>query len=99
MAVGIPQVTTDVGELGPTLRDADAGLTVPVDDPEAFRLAIRAVLSDPALAARLRAGALGGVERFDARRMVDSYAALFEAAVSGRPREQARAAIAAVGTA
>jgi glycosyltransferase involved in cell wall biosynthesis len=99
MAVGIPQVTTDVGELGPTLRDADAGLTVPVDDPEAFRLAIRAVLSDPALAARLRAGALGGVDRFDATRMVDSYAQLFEAAVSGRPWEQARAAIAAVGTA
>jgi glycosyltransferase involved in cell wall biosynthesis len=99
MAVGIPQVTTDVGELGPTLRDADAGLTVPVDDPEAFRLAIRAVLSDPALAARLRAGALGGVDRFDATRMVDSYAQLFEAAVSGHPWEQARAAIAAVGTA
>jgi glycosyltransferase involved in cell wall biosynthesis len=99
MAVGIPQVTTDVGELGPVLRHADAGLTVPVDDPDAFHVAIRAVLSDPELAARLRAGALGGVDRFDAKVMVGSYAELFEAAVSGRPREQARAAIAAVGTA
>jgi glycosyltransferase involved in cell wall biosynthesis len=95
MAVGIPQVTTEVGELGPTLRDADAGLTVPVDDLDAFHVACRAVLADPELAARMRAGALEAVHRFDADRMVGRYAALFEAAVSRRPREQARAAVAA----
>jgi glycosyltransferase involved in cell wall biosynthesis len=95
MAVGVPQVTTEVGELGPTLREADAGLTVPVEDLDAFHVACRAVLSDPDLAARLRAGALGTVHRFDAERMVGRYAALFEAAVARRPREQARAAVAA----
>ena len=96
MAVGVPQVTTDVGELGPTLREADAGLTVPVEDLDAFHVACRAVLSDPDLHARLREGALSAVERFDAARMVGRYAALFEAAISGRPREQARAAVGAV---
>ena len=96
MAVGIPQVTTEVGELGPTLREADAGLTVPVEDLDAFHVACRAVLSDPDLRARLRDGALAAVDEFDATRMVDRYAALFEAAISGRPREQARAAVGAV---
>jgi glycosyltransferase involved in cell wall biosynthesis len=96
MAVGIPQVTTEVGELGPTLREADAGLTVPVSDLDAFHVACRAVLSDPDLRARLRDGALAAVDEFDATRMVDRYAALFEAAISGRPREQARAAVGAV---
>jgi glycosyltransferase involved in cell wall biosynthesis len=96
MAVGVPQVTTEVGELGPTLREADAGLTVPVEDLDAFHVACRAVLSDPDLHARLREGALGAVDRFDANRMVGRYAALFEAAISGRPREQARAAVSAV---
>ena len=83
MAVGIPQVTTEVGELGPTLREADAGLTVPVEDLDAFHVACRAVLSDPDLHARLRDGALAAVDEFDATRMVDRYAALFEAAISG----------------
>jgi glycosyltransferase involved in cell wall biosynthesis len=96
MAVGVPQVTTDVGELGPTLREADAGLTVPVEDLDAFHVACRAVLSDPDLHARLREGALSAVDRFDAARMVGRYAALFEAATSGRSREQARAAVGAV---
>ncbi len=96
MAVGIPQVTTEVGELGPVLREADAGLTVPVEDIDAFHVACRAVLSDPALHARLRDGALAAVDEFDATRMVDRYAALFEAAISGRPRESARAAVGAV---
>jgi glycosyltransferase involved in cell wall biosynthesis len=96
MAVGVPQVTTDVGELGPTLREADAGLTVPVEDLDAFHVACRAVLSDPDLHARLREGALSAVDRFDAARMVGRYAALFEAAISGRPRDQARAAVGAV---
>jgi glycosyltransferase involved in cell wall biosynthesis len=96
MAVGVPQVTTEVGELGPTLREADAGLTVPVEDLDAFHVACRAVLSDPDLHARLRDGALGAVDQFDANRMVGRYAALFEAAISGRPREQARAAVGAV---
>jgi glycosyltransferase involved in cell wall biosynthesis len=92
----VPQVTTDVGELGPTLREADAGLTVPVEDLDAFHIACRAVLSDPDLHARLREGALSAVDRFDAARMVGRYAALFEAATSGRSREQARAAVGAV---
>jgi glycosyltransferase involved in cell wall biosynthesis len=96
MAVGVPQVTTEVGELGPTLRVADAGLTVPVEDLDAFHVACRAVLSDPDLHARLGAGALAAVDEFDAARMVGRYAALFEAAISGRPREQARAAVGAV---
>lgn len=96
MAVGIPQVTTEVGELGPTLREADAGLTVPVQDIDAFHVACRAVLSNPELHARLREGALAAVDEFDATRMVARYDALFEAAITGRPREQARAAVGAV---
>ena len=71
------------------------GLTVPVEDLDAFHVACRAVLSDPDLHTRLRAGALAAVDEFDARAW-SAATTRCSRRRSGRPREQARAAVGAV---
>lgn len=45
---GRPAVVTDVGALGDTVRDFDAGLVVPPGDPDALAEACRQLLDDPA---------------------------------------------------
>ncbi len=45
---GRPAVVTDVGALGDTVREFDAGLAVPPDDPDALAEACRQLLDDPA---------------------------------------------------
>ena len=51
-------VTSDVGELGRTVRDGETGILVPTDDPAALAAAIARVLEDPGLRARLGAAAV-----------------------------------------
>jgi glycosyltransferase involved in cell wall biosynthesis len=89
MALGVPQVASAVGDVGPLLRRTGAGLTFPVDDAQGLALALRRVLTEPALAERLRDRAREAIGEFDADRMIDSYAELFEAAVAGRPPHSA----------
>ncbi|MFN8224485.1 MAG: glycosyltransferase [Gaiellales bacterium] len=65
MAHGRAVVATDAGGLRDAIIDNETGLVVPVGDPEALRVAIRRLLGDPALRARLGAAARGfAVERF-----------------------------------
>jgi glycosyltransferase involved in cell wall biosynthesis len=54
---GVPIVATRVGG-NPDLLGGDAALLVPPGDPRALADAVRSVLADPALAARLRQAAL-----------------------------------------
>ncbi len=58
------------------VRDGEDGLKVPVDDPEALAAAVTALLSDQALAGRLRAAG--------AKRVADSFS---EHAVVGQYRQ------------
>jgi glycosyltransferase involved in cell wall biosynthesis len=85
MAMGVPQVATDVGEVGGVLRENGAGLVVDRDDLDGFREACRRALADRELAAELHEGALRGARHFDAREMIDRYTRLFAAAAAGRP--------------
>jgi glycosyltransferase involved in cell wall biosynthesis len=85
MAVGTPQVATAVGEVGAILQSCGAGLVVDSDDLDGFAAAVRDILTDDAVAERLRAGALQCADGFDETRMTDRYAALFDAAIAGRP--------------
>lgn len=56
MRAGVPIVATSVGGT-PALVGEDAAVLIPPGDPERLAAAVRAVLTDPALAARLRAAA------------------------------------------
>ena len=84
IALGVPVVATDVGDVSTTLEQADAGLCVPAGDADAFFEACLSLLLD---ADKRRAiGQRGRESRlFDAGTMVDRYAALFDAAVAGDP--------------
>jgi glycosyltransferase involved in cell wall biosynthesis len=57
LRAGVPIVATRVGGT-PELTGQDAALLVPPRDPDRLAGAVRAVLTDPALAARLRQAAL-----------------------------------------
>lgn len=55
MACGLPVVSTNVGGIGHLLRDRVDALLVPPDAPAAMADAVRRLVDDPALAARLSA--------------------------------------------
>ena len=57
LRAGVPVVATRVGGT-PELTGEDAALLVPARDPDRLAAAVRAVLADPALAARMRQAAL-----------------------------------------
>ncbi len=77
IAVGVPVVATDVGDVRRVLDLYGAGICVPLDDPEAYRAACREVLADPEFAARLRANGEAAARDIDCQTMVDRYAELF----------------------
>lgn len=64
-AMGLPIVTTNVGELSYLWTDEHDAMLVPADDPEAMARAIHRILTEPGLAARLSANARSKVEQFD----------------------------------
>ena len=59
MASGCPVINTDIPHSGVSWvsRHEESGLTVPVDDPEAFASAALRILNEPGLRSRLSAGA------------------------------------------
>lgn len=73
IAVGVPVVASDVGDVGETLRRTGAGVSVPADDPDAFHRACRDVLSDRELHDRLVAAADANRDSIDAATMVRQY--------------------------
>jgi phosphatidyl-myo-inositol alpha-mannosyltransferase len=64
MAAGLPIVASDIPGYREVVRKGVDGLLVPPNDPPAVAEAIRTVISDPALAERLRAAAQARAERF-----------------------------------
>lgn len=54
---GLPVITTDVGGLAESVPDGEAGLVVPPENPTAIAEVVNQVLSDAALADKLRQGA------------------------------------------
>ncbi len=86
LGAGVPQVATDVGDIAAVLGTG-GGLVVPTDDPAAFEEACARVLSDPALASRLRQEAMSRAVDLDIGRMTDRYSELFDAVrAGGSPR-------------
>jgi glycosyltransferase involved in cell wall biosynthesis len=61
LAVGTPVVATSVGGVPEVVHDGVNGLLVPPGSPEAFAAALRRLVDDPALRARLAEGAVPSV--------------------------------------
>lgn len=57
MAAGLPIVTTPVGSAPDLLRDGESALLVPVESPDSIAAAIRRLIDDGGLRARIGAGA------------------------------------------
>ena len=64
LAVGTPVVATDTGGVREIVDDGVAGLLVPAGDADALAAAVRRVLGDPELRARLAGAAAASVARF-----------------------------------
>jgi len=78
-------VATDVGDVRWLIDSTEGGLCVAKEDEPAFTEACGRVLGDNDLRRRLgEAGSVGVVE-FDAPRMAERYAEVFEAAIAGGP--------------
>ncbi len=79
MALGRPVVATRVGGLPEVVVDGQTGLLVEPNDSPAVANAVRRLLDDSGLAARLgAAGRAHARERFDARRMAAEYVGLVD---------------------
>jgi glycosyltransferase involved in cell wall biosynthesis len=78
MALGVPTVATDVGDVREVLGEG-AGVCVPAGDDDAFAAASGELLSDPGRRAAISALAKDSVRGFDSAAMTHRYAALFEA--------------------
>jgi len=64
LASGVPVVTTSAGGIPDLVQDGSTALIVPVGDAEAMAAAVLRVLSDPALAWRLRAAGVREAARY-----------------------------------
>lgn len=87
MALGVPVVCTDSGGPRSFIRDGENGFLVPADDTHALSGAIRRLLDDPALAARL--GQAGRTTAHEPHHLmattVETVFAEYERAVSRGP--------------
>ncbi len=92
MALGVPVVASDVGDVRRALGD-EAGICVPPGDASALAEAWSRMLSDSELRAGFGRAGAQRARRFDASLMTRRYAALFDAACAGDPPQAAVSAI------
>lgn len=86
MACGSCIVTTAAGGIPYLVRHERDALIVPPADPPAMAAAVRRILLDPPLAARLSAGARATAERYDWQPVLDELEALLRGAAGGLNR-------------
>ena len=82
LAVGTPVIATDVGGVSEVVRDGENGLLVPPGDPEALAGAVRRLVGDRALAARLRAASVPSVAAYSPERIFARLAEVLRSAVA-----------------
>src|SRR5205085_392429 len=91
MAAGKPVVATSVGGLKESVIDGITGLLVPPKDPESLARAIRKLLTDPGLAARLAEDGRANVARsFSSERMIQGTAEVYEELMAKKSAREGR---------
>ena len=91
-ALGLPVVTTRVGGIGDLVSDGETALLTPDGDVESMAEAVRRLLSDQDLAARLSAGGRRLAERSGWNQVRPQWEALFAELKSRSGRRDARKA-------
>jgi glycosyltransferase involved in cell wall biosynthesis len=81
-AFGLPVVTTPPPTTATTIVDEDNCLLVREPTADAWADSLRRVLTDPSLAARLRAGSLRAADRFSWRRLAENHLEVYERLLS-----------------
>lgn len=77
-ALGVPTIATNVGGNPEVITDGENGLLIPVADTQALAVAIKRLISDSGLRARLLAGAKESAKRFSLDAMLSATAALLQ---------------------
>jgi phosphatidyl-myo-inositol alpha-mannosyltransferase len=84
MAAGAPVVASRIEGYANVARDGREGLLATADDPAALRTALRRVLDDADLRARLTAAGRRRADELSMARLAEAYADLYEEAVKQR---------------
>jgi len=84
MAAGVPVVASDIAGYREVVRDGVDGLLVPPGDAAALAAAVRRVLDDPALAARLREAGRVRAETYSWERVTDQIESIYRELASTR---------------
>ena len=86
-ACGLPAVSTTVGAIREAVIDGETGLIVPPNDVPALAAALRRLMTDAALRARMGAAARVRAEReFGSDRMIDAMERVFAGVAAASPR-------------
>jgi glycosyltransferase involved in cell wall biosynthesis len=83
LACGLCVVSTNVGGVPRLLTDGEDGLLVPPRDAEAMATAVRQIVNDPALAARLSANARVTAQAFDRETVLTTWEQLLRQVSTG----------------
>jgi glycosyltransferase involved in cell wall biosynthesis len=93
MKAGVPVVATSSGGASEVLEDGAEALFVAPNDPGALARAIRALVTNPALAERLRTGGRAAAARFDAATMAAKTEEVFSRLLEVQPAARDDAAV------
>jgi glycosyltransferase involved in cell wall biosynthesis len=83
MALGVPPIAFAVGGLPEVIESGKSGVLVPAGDVGAFTQAAAELITDDALRARLAEGARIRAREFDARRMIEHTAEVYNRVIAG----------------
>lgn len=85
IALRVPTVGTDVGDVRWLLETTGGGICVAPEDEEGFTEACAQLLGDKEMRERMIEDGVRTVGMFDAPKMVERYAEVFEAGIAGAP--------------
>ena len=83
MAIGVPPIAFAVGGLPEVIEDGKSGILVPAGDVNAFMRAASELITNGALRTRLGEGAKIRAKEFDAKKMIERTAEVYDRVMAG----------------